>query len=104
MIISTTENVPGKTVKEVLGIVRGNTVRVKWFGKDFVASLRSIVGGEVSEYTEMMTEAREQAFQRMIEKAEKLDADAIICVRFMTAEVMRGAAEMLCYGTAVKLK
>ncbi|NOX71813.1 MAG: YbjQ family protein [Candidatus Micrarchaeota archaeon] len=104
MLVVTTEDIPGKTVKEALGLVKGNTVRAKWFGKDIVAGLRNIVGGEVKEYTEMMTESRNEAMLRMIEDAEKLDADAIVGVRFMTSQTTAGAAEFLAYGTAVKLK
>ncbi len=104
MIVTTTDSIAGKQVKETLGLVRGNTIRAKWFGKDIVAGLRQMVGGELKEYTEMLSEAREEAINRMIEDAKKLDADAIIGMRFITAEVMRGAAEILAYGTAVKLQ
>ncbi len=104
MIITTTDFVPGKKVKEILGLVRGNTIQAKHIGKDVVAGFRNIVGGEIKEYTEMLTEAREIALRRMIEKAEKLGADAVINVRFMTSAVMGGAAEILAYGTAVKLE
>ncbi|HHF59197.1 MAG TPA: YbjQ family protein [Thermoplasmatales archaeon] len=104
MIITTTDFVPGKKVKEILGLVRGNTIQAKHIGKDIVAGFRNIVGGEIREYTEMLTEAREIALRRMVEKAEKLGADAVINVRFMTSAVMGGAAEILAYGTAVKLE
>ncbi len=104
MIITTTDFVPGKKVKEILGLVRGNTIQAKHIGKDIVAGFRNIVGGEIREYTEMLTEAREIALRRMMEKAEKLGADAVINVRFMTSAVMGGAAEILAYGTAVKLE
>lgn len=104
MIVTTTDFVPGKRIKEILGLVRGNTIQAKHIGKDIVAGLRNIVGGEIREYTEMLTEAREIALKRMIEKAEKLGADAVINVRFMTSAVMGGAAEILAYGTAVKLE
>lgn len=104
MIVTTTDYVPGKDVKEILGIVRGNTIKAKHIGKDIIAGLRQLVGGEITEYTEMFTEAREEALQRMISEAEKLGSDAVINVRFVTAEIMQGAAEILCYGTAVKLK
>jgi len=104
MIITTTETISGRPVKETLGLVRGNTIRAKWFGKDIVAGLRQIVGGELKEYTEMLSEAREEAVSRMVADAKALDADAIIGARFVTAEVMKSAAEILCYGTAVKLK
>lgn len=104
MIITNTEFVTGKEIKEMLGLVKGNTVQAKSIGKDFKAGLRNIVGGEIKEYTEMLAESREVALKRMKDKAEKLDADAIINVRFMTSSIMGGAAEMLAYGTAVKLK
>ena len=104
MIITNTEFVTGKEIKEVLGLVKGNTVQAKSIGKDFKAGLRNIAGGEIKEYTEMLAESREVALKRMKDKAEKLDADAIINVRFMTSSIMGGAAEMLAYGTAVKLK
>jgi len=104
MIITNTEFVTGKEIKEILGLVKGNTVQAKSIGKDFKAGLRNIAGGEIKEYTDMLAEAREVALKRMKDKAEKLDADAIINVRFMTSSIMGGAAEMLAYGTAVKLK
>jgi uncharacterized protein YbjQ (UPF0145 family) len=104
MIITNTEFVTGKEIKEMLGLVKGNTVQAKSIGKDFKAGLRNIAGGEIKEYTEMLAESREVALKRMKDKAEKLDADAIINVRFMTSSIMGGAAEMLAYGTAVKLK
>lgn len=104
MIITNTDSVSGKEVKENLGIVRGNTVHAKNIGKDIVAGLRHIVGGEIKEYTEMLAEAREVAIKRMEKKAEKLGADAIVNVRFMTSSIMANAAELLVYGTAVKLK
>ena len=104
MIITNTEFVTGKEIKEMLGLVKGNTVQAKSIGKEFKAGLRNIAGGEIKEYTEMLAESREVALKRMKDKAEKLDADAIINVRFMTSSIMGGAAEMLAYGTAVKLK
>ena len=104
MIITNTDFVTGKEIKEVLGLVKGNTVQAKSIGKDFKAGLRNIAGGEIKEYTEMLAESREVALKRMKDKAEKLGADAIINVRFMTSSIMGGAAEMLAYGTAVKLK
>ncbi len=104
MIMTNTEFVTGKEIKEMLGLVKGNTVQAKSIGKDFKAGLRNIAGGEIKEYTEMLAESREVALKRMKDKAEKLDADAIINVRFMTSSIMGGAAEMLAYGTAVKLK
>jgi uncharacterized protein YbjQ (UPF0145 family) len=102
MIITTTENVPGKEIREVLGIAKGNTIRAKHIGKDILAGLRTIVGGEIKEYVEALNEAREQAINRMIQEAEKMNADAIVSVRFTTSQVMSGAAELMAYGTAVK--
>jgi uncharacterized protein YbjQ (UPF0145 family) len=104
MIVTNTESVPGREVVEVLGVVKGNTVRAKWFGKDILAGLRNIVGGELKEYTEMLTESREQAVARMTADAEALGADGIVNVRFVTSQISQGAAELLAYGTAVKLK
>lgn len=104
MIIVTTDFIPGKEISETLGIARGSTVRARNVGRDIMAGLKNIVGGEVSEYTKLMADSREQAIQRMITDAEKLGADAVINVRFMTSGVMSGASEMLAYGTAVKLK
>mgnify|MGYP001043466182 CR=1 FL=1 len=104
MIIVNTDFVPKREIQETLGLVRGNTIRAKHIGKDIVSGFRHIAGGELKEYTEMLSEAREIAVQRMTQKAEELKADAIINVRFMTAGIMGGAAEMLAYGTAVKLK
>ncbi len=102
MIISTTENVPNKEVKEILGIVKGSTVRAKHVGKDIFAGLKSIVGGELGAYTELLNEAREEALDRMTLEAQKLQADAIINVRMTTSSVMQTASEILVYGTAVK--
>ena len=104
MIITNIDYVPKKEVKEVLGMVRGNVIQAKHIGKDIAASFKQILGGEIKQYTEMMSEAREIAMQRMIEKAEELNADAVINVRFMTSMVLSGAAEILAYGTAVKLQ
>jgi uncharacterized protein YbjQ (UPF0145 family) len=104
MILTNTEFVTGKDIKEVLGLVKGNTIQAKSIGKDFKAGLRHIAGGEIKEYTEMLAESREVALKRMKDKAEKMNADAIINVRFMTSAIMGGAAEILAYGTAVKLK
>jgi uncharacterized protein YbjQ (UPF0145 family) len=104
MIVTNTETIPGQEIVEVLGVVKGNTVRAKWFGKDILAGLRNIVGGELKEYTEMLTESREQAVARMTADAEALGADAVVNVRFITSQISQGAAELLAYGTAVKLK
>jgi len=101
-MVTTTESIPGREVKEVLGVVFGSCVQTKHIGKDIGASLRTIVGGEAKGYTELMEEARRTAMQRMIEEAEKLGADAIIGMRYATAQTMRGAAEIIAYGTAVR--
>ncbi|ADT83565.1 MULTISPECIES: YbjQ family protein [Thermococcus] len=103
-IVATTEHVPGYKVVKVLGIARGATVRAKHIGKDILAGLRNIVGGEVKEYTEMLAEAREVAIQRMIEHAKSMGANAVIGVRFMTSSIAAGAAEIFAYGTAVILE
>ncbi len=104
MIIVTTETVPGREIEAVFGVVKGNVIQAKHLGKDIAAGFRQIVGGEIKEYTEMMSEAREIAIQRMVEKAEEKGADAIVAFRFVTSMVMTGAAEILAYGTAVKLR
>ena len=104
MIITNTEFVTGREISTILGLVRGNTIQAKHVGKDIVAGFRNFVGGEIKEYTNMISEAREIALKRMERKAEKLGADAIINVRFTTSAVMASAAEILVYGTAVKLK
>jgi uncharacterized protein YbjQ (UPF0145 family) len=104
MIITTTENIPGKQIVQTLGIVQGNTVRTKHIGKDFMAGLKTIVGGEIKGYTDMLTQARTESYNRMVNEATKLGADAIICMRFTTSQVMQNAAEILAFGTAVKLQ
>lgn len=104
MIIVNTATIEGRTIVESLGLVRGNTIRAKHVGKDILASLRMLVGGEIKEYTEMLTEARNQAIQRMSVEASHLGADAVVNVRFVTSQIMSGAAELLAYGTAVKLR
>lgn len=103
MIVTTAEHVAGRTVGQTLGVVRGNTIRARHVGTDIVAGLRNIVGGEVSEYTKLMAESREQAFDRMVASAEAMGADAIVAMRFSTSAISQGAAEILAYGTAVKL-
>ena len=103
MIVVTTEHIEAKRITETLGLVRGSTIRARHMGRDIMAGLRNIVGGEVKEYTLMLAQAREEAMQRMIEQAEKLGANAIVSARFVTSMVMSGAAEMVAYGTAVKL-
>lgn len=103
MIVVTTPDVPGSRIVQTLGLVRGNTIRARHLGRDILAGMRNLAGGEVREYTKMLAEAREQAIDRMVEEAQALGADAVVMVRFQTAEMMKGAAEMLCYGTAVRL-
>ncbi len=103
MIVVTTEQIEGKKIKETLGLVRGSTIRARHMGHDFMAGLRNIVGGEVKDYTVMLAQAREEAIQRMIEQAEKMGANAIVGTRLVTSMVMSGAAEMVAYGTAVKV-
>ncbi|ACJ75878.1 hypothetical protein H17ap60334_04105 [Thermosipho africanus H17ap60334] len=104
MIITTTENIHGYEIVEILGIVMGNIVQSKHLGKDIAAAFKTLAGGEIKAYTEMMTEARNKAIERMIDEAEKIGADAVVNVRFSSSSVMSGAAEMLAYGTAVKIK
>ena len=104
MITVTTDFIPGREIAEAIGVVRGSTIRAKHVGKDIMAGLRMLVGGEVKEYTEMLTEALNESMRRMEAQAEKLGADAVVNLRYMTSQVMTGAAEMLAYGTAVKLK
>lgn len=101
MIVTNTDFVPDKKVKKILGLVKGNTVRAAHLGKDILAMFRNIVGGEVTDYTKMIAESREQSLDRMKEEAEKLGANAVINIRFATSEVMKSAAEILVYGTAV---
>jgi len=101
MIITTTETISGKKVVKTLGLVKGNTIRARHLGRDIVAGFRNIVGGEIVEYTKMLAESREQALDRMQEEAEKLGANAVVGMRFITASIMGGAAELLAYGTAV---
>ena len=101
MIIVTTDFVPGKEIKKMLGLVRGNTIRARHIGRDIKAGLKGIVGGEITDYTKMMAESREQALDRMVEEAEQLGANAIINVRFTTSMIMQSAAEILVFGTAV---
>lgn len=103
MLISTTEKIGGKKITKNLGLVMGSTVRVRWFGRDIAAGLKSIVGGEVKSYTDMIAKARQEAIDRMVNEAQKLKADAVVEVRFTTSDIMQGASEVLAYGTAVKL-
>ncbi|MEN2983525.1 MAG: YbjQ family protein [Dictyoglomaceae bacterium] len=104
MIITTTDHIPGYEIIEIIGIVKGSSARARHVGKDILAALRNIVGGEVVEYTKLIGESREQAIERMIQEAKNLGADAIIGVRFGTTQIMQGVAEILAYGTAVKLR
>jgi len=104
MIMASAGEIAGKRIVETLGLVRGNTIRARHIGKDILAVLRNIAGGEIEEYTKMMAESREQALDRMAEEAEKLGANAIVSVRFTTTSMMQGAAELLVYGTAVRVE
>ena len=104
MIVTTTDKIPNKEISEILGIARGSTVRARNIGRDIFAGLKNIIGGELSEYTKLQAESREQALQRMIEDGERLGADAIINIRISTSVITQGAAEILAYGTAVKIK
>jgi uncharacterized protein YbjQ (UPF0145 family) len=103
MIIITSEKIEGKKVAKVIGLVRGSTIRTRHVGRDIMAGLRGMVGGEITEYTKMMAQAREEAVQRMIEDAEKQGANAIVSTRFTTSMIMSGASEILAYGTGVVL-
>lgn len=101
MIVTTTGAVPGRRIVRTLGLVRGNTIRARHIGRDIMAALRNVVGGEVAEYTKLMAESREQAVDRMVEEARELGANAVVEIRFTTSMVMSGAAELLAFGTAV---
>ena len=103
MIVTTTDFIPGKEITEILGVSRGSTVRARNFGSDFLAGLKNIVGGEVSQYTKLQANSREQALKRMMDDAERMGADAIINIRFTTSMIMQGMSEILAYGTAVKI-
>jgi uncharacterized protein YbjQ (UPF0145 family) len=102
MTVTTTPDVHGLRVVETLGLVRGNTIRARFIGRDIMAVFRAIAGGEIGEYTKMLAEAREQAIDRMVEEADALGADAVVSTRFQTSMIMSGAAEIMCYGTAVR--
>ncbi len=104
MIVVTTESVSGYIISKHLGTVVGNTIRARHVGKDILAGLKTIIGGEITEYTKMLAESREQSLSRMIRQAEQLEADAIVAIRFQTSMIMASTAELLVYGTAVKLK
>ncbi|NOY07262.1 MAG: YbjQ family protein [Spirochaetes bacterium] len=101
MILTTSDKIPGKVIKDTLGLVRGNTIRSRNIGRDIMAAFKNIVGGEITDYTKMMAEAREQATDRMIEEAKGMGANAVVAVRFTTTSIMQAAAELLVYGTAV---
>jgi uncharacterized protein YbjQ (UPF0145 family) len=101
MIIATTETLSGRRITSMLGLVRGNTIRARHAGRDLQAMIRNLAGGEVREYTKMLAEAREQAIDRMSAEASRMGANAVIGVRFTTSMIMSGAAEIMCYGTAV---
>lgn len=104
MLITTTEAVPGREVAQILGMVKGNTIQTRHIGSDIVAGLKSIIGGEIKGYVKAFTAAREEATKRMVEEAEAMGADAIVCARYSTSQIMSGGAEILAYGTAVKFK
>lgn len=104
MIITTTETIPGKEFEAILGIARGSSVRARNIGRDFMAGLKNIVGGEIEEYTKLQAQSREQALQRVQKDAERMGADAVVNLRMTTSMLMQGAAEILVYGTAVKFK
>lgn len=103
MIVSTTETVPGKKITKILGVVKGNTVRAKNIGRDIAAGFKNLVGGEIKSYTDLLFQAREESYNRMVNAGTDLGADAIVSMRFMTSMVVGGAAEILAFGTAVKL-
>ena len=104
MLYVNTETIAGKEISESIGIVRGSTVRARNIGRDIFAGLKNIIGGEISEYTKLLADSREEALERMLKDAQRLGADAVVGVRFTTSQVMQGAAEIMAYGTAVKLK
>ncbi|WP_019961332.1 YbjQ family protein [Woodsholea maritima] len=104
ILVTMADTVPDREIVEVLGIARGSVVRARFFGRDFIAGLRNLVGGEVTEYTKLLAESREQALGRLVAHAEQLGADAVVTFRFSTSSVMEGSAEILAYGTAVRLK
>ena len=101
MLISNTETIPGYTIRELKGLVQGNTVRAKHAGRDIAASFKNLVGGEIKGYTELLTESRQEALARMLAQAEQLGANAVVNVRFTTSAVTSGASELYAYGTAV---
>ena len=104
MIYSTTETIPGRVIRESVGVVTGNVVQAKHIGRDIMAGLKSIVGGEIRGYTEMLNEARDIAIGRLVENAKQKNADAVVGIRFTTSSIMDGSSEILVFGTAVKLR
>jgi uncharacterized protein YbjQ (UPF0145 family) len=104
MLITTQDEFADYEIVETLGLVKGNTIRARHIGKDILAGLRTIVGGEITEYTKMLAESREQSIDRIVADAKSRGADGIVCLRFTTSAVMQGSAELLAYGTAVKVK
>ncbi len=104
MIVTNVESVPGKRMVEHYGIVQGSTIRAKHLGRDIMAGFKNIVGGELKGYTELLVEARKQAMERMVAQAREMGANAVVNIRFSTSSVAQGAAEILCYGTAVKVE
>jgi len=104
MIVTTTDKIEGKQIVKTLGLVRGSTIRARHIGHDVMAGLRNIVGGEITDYTKMLAQSREQAIQRMVQEAEGMGANAIVGTRFVTSMVMSGASELLAYGTAVVIE
>ena len=103
MLLASSDTIPGKTISETLGLVKGEIVQSKHVGRDIMAGVKTIVGGEVKSYTEMISEARKVATERMIEEAKNMGADAIVCVRYGSSAIVQGSAEIIAYGTAVKL-
>lgn len=104
MIIATADAIEGRRIKRVIGLAKGNSVRAKFFVSDIIAGFKNIIGGEISEYTQLMAQSREQAIDRMVENAESQGANAIVGMRFTTASIMASASEILAYGTAVELE
>jgi len=104
MIVTTSSKIAGREIVETFGLVMGNMINSKWIGKDIVSGIRQIVGGELVEYTDMLSETREEAVQRMVAEAKHLGANAVVDMKFTTSTVMEGAAEILAYGTAVKTR
>jgi len=101
MILVTSDTIPGKRIVKVFGLVKGNTIRARHVGRDIMAAFRNMIGGEITDYTKMIAESREQSVDRMVEEANSLGANAVVTIRFSTSSMMQGAAELLCYGTAV---